>query len=504
MEEATKNDIEEELLKRGLARASLSDFIKYCYVNYKDGKHLKVLCENLQRVEEYIRTEGKSGIGRLMITLPPRHGKSLHVSEHFPAWFLGRNPDKRVIITSYGAELSEGWSLKIRQLVEGVKFQSIFGKSSAWDHQVEIDPDARKLQAWEIRGNTGGLVAVGVGGATTGKGAHLLILDDILKDREEADSDTIKNKMWSWYTGVARTRLQKGGAIIVVATRWTADDLPGRLLEMQSEKWALLNFPAVAEEDDLLGRRKGQALWPAMFDINALNEIKDDIGPRDWAALYQQRPSNVDGDVFKHEWITYGKMPEREDISRCYQVWDTALTEKKEGDYSVGANILVTRDGLFVSDIIRGHFSFPELKRKMIDFHILWNSVFRVSRVYIENKGSGQSAIQSLKKDTNLPVIPINVEADFGKSKLQRANAAAGYIESGRVYFRQNAAWLDEMIKEMTTFPRGKTDDIVDVIVYACLLSQGGGKAPKRLMHSDIDAGPMTRHKRVMGMEWGM
>lgn len=504
-EESTKTEIEEELIRRALARANLMEFTRYCYTNYIDGKHLEVLCEQLMKVEEYIRTDGKSGIGRLMINMPPRHGKSMHVSEHFISWFFGRNPSKRVILTSYGAELSESWSLKIRQMMEGNRFQSIFGKTSAWDYQVEVDPEARRVQSWEIKGETGGMAAVGVGGATTGKGAHLLVIDDPTKDREEADSDTIKKKIWDWYTGVARTRLMKGGAIVVVATRWTEDDLPGRLLDMQPEKWTHLNFPAICEDTgDPLGRNIGEVLWPAMFDNKAMDEIKEDVGPRDWGALYQQRPTTADGEVFKSVWFNFGKTPPREDISRCYQVWDTALTEKKEGDYSVGANVFVTRDGLFISDIVRGHLSFPELKRKMIEFHEIWSSVFRVSRIYIENKGSGQSAIQSLKKDTSLPVIPINVEADFGKSKLQRANAAAGYIESGRVYFKENSSWNEIMLNEMTSFPRGKHDDIVDVISYAILMSQGGGKAPKRMMKGGYGQGPRTRHQRVMGLEWGM
>ena len=435
--------------------------------------------------------------------MPPRHSKSLNTSIYFPAWFLGRNPDKRVVITSYGAELSEKWSLKIRQEVEGHKFQSVFGKNSSWEEQVETDPDARKLQDWDIKNHAGGLTAVGVGGALTGKGAHVLVLDDVHKDREEADSDTIRNKVWDWYTGVARTRLMKGGAIVCIGTRWHEDDLVGRLLEQQGEKWEHINIPAIAEEDDILGRAIGEPLWPQVFDKDMLEEIKADVGPRDWAALYQQRPTSADGEVFKDEWFTFGKIPNKEDISRCYQVWDTALTEKSDGDYSVGVNVLVTRDGLFISDIIRGRYSFPELKRKMMQFHTIWNDVFRVSRIYIENKGSGQSAVQSLRKDTNLPVIPINVEKDFGKSKLQRANAAAGYIESGRVYFREHATWIDDMKKELLSFPRGKNDDICDSLSYSILLSQGGGKAPKRMMDRSSVIGKMNRHQRIMGLEWG-
>lgn len=497
----TAEQLREELIQRELARRSLKDFTLRTYPGYLNAKHQDLLNEKLQQVENFITTNGASGIGRLLVTMPPRHGKSEKVSVRFPSWFLGRNPDKRVIIASYGAELAEEWSQKVRNLMESDEYAGIFGDRSILTKPVIVDKEQRKVQAWGLKNYRGGLVAAGVGGAITGRGAHLFVIDDPIKDREEADSETIRRKIKDWYTSVVRTRIEKGGAIIVMMTRWHEDDLIGWLLSTQPEKWTLLNLPAIADEGDPF-RLPGQALWPEMYDLKDLTEKKEDIGRRDWTSLYQQQPTGDDGDVFMKDWFLYGKMPMRDDISKAFQVWDTALTEKKEGDYSSCCTFFVTRDGLYLADVFRGHLGLPQLKEMMKMKWSQWNDYFRISRIFVENKGSGISVMQSLKKETHLPLVPVEPESELGKSKRARAEAAAGYLQAGRVTFKGGAPWLSDFENELLRFPRGKNDDMVDAFVYGVLQQQGGAKPPRKgLMQFKESLTQLSsdRHQQLLG-----
>lgn len=502
-ETITADNLKRELIERELARRSLRDFTTRTYPGYLNAKHQDLLNEKLQAVERYIKSDGADGIGRLLVTMPPRHGKSEKVSVRFPGWFLGRNPDKRVIIASYGAELAEEWSQKVRNLMESDEYRALFGDKSILDKPILIDKESRKVQAWNLKNYQGGLVAAGVGGSITGRGAHLFVIDDAIKDREEADSETIRRKIKDWYTSVARTRLMKGGAIVVMMTRWHEDDLIGWLLETQKEKWTLLNLPAIAEDTDLF-RKPGEALWPQMFDLKALQEIKEDIGRRDWTSLYQQQPTEDDGDVFQKDWFVYGKMPNKEDISKAFQVWDTAFTEKREGDYSACCTFFVTRDGLFLADVYRAHLGLPQLKEMMKMKWSQWNDYFRISRIFVENKGSGLSVMQSLKKETHLPLIALEPDSFLGKDKRARAEAASGYLQAGRVVFKTGAPWLSDFENELLRFPRGRNDDMMDAFVYGVLQQQGGGKPPRKGLREYKESlldrmGKMDRHSQLVG-----
>jgi len=423
------------------------------------------LNEKLEQVERYVATEGKEGIGRLIVTLPPRHGKSEKVSIRFPAWFLGRNPDKKVVQVSYGAELAEDFSRQVRSVIEGPEFQVIFGKTSLRaltedGAAVSVDPERRKLQSWDIGGRRGGLTAVGVGGALTGRGADLLIIDDPIKNSEEADSEVMRDKVWDFYTSVAYTRLHKGAAVIVMCTRWHEDDLVGRILEQNPGNWTVINLPAFAEDNDPLKRPVGEPLWPERFDAVALNDTKSVLTPRQWNALYQQRPTSAEGDVFQEGWFRYGRLPHPDEITRGIQIWDTALTEKEESDYSACVTAYVTKDGLFIADVYRAHLNFPDLKQKMYNLHEHWSNHFPISRVMIEDRVSGTSVLQALRKESALPVMPLDPLTEIGKSKLQRAQAASGYVQAGRVILREGAPYLGDFMHEILSFPRGKHDDM--------------------------------------------
>ena len=477
----TPDDLKGENIRREMARRHLKSFVRYTLESYENAKHQLVLQGKLEQVEQFIRSKGTTGIGRLIITMPPRHGKSENVSIRFPAWFLGRNPDKRVILCSYAAELAEKFSKKCRDLVESKEYQNIFARTLT-EKPVFVDEEKRRVQSWAIKDSLGEFVAAGVGGSITGMGADLLIIDDPIKDHEEANSEIIREKIFDWYTSTAYTRLQRpGGAVIIMMTRWHEDDLVGRLLEREPGKWEVLNLPFIAEDDvDVLGRRPGDILWPERYPAKDVEDIKTTVTPRDWISLFQQKPTSGSGEIFKKEWFRYSPFPHRDNISKGIQVWDTAMTEKEESDYSACVTAYVTRDGIFIADVFRARLGFPDLKQAMHNQYDHWNSVFPISRIYIEHKVSGVSVLQSLKKDSYLPVMPLEKESLVGKSKVQRANAASGYVQSGRVIFPVNGTFLTDFENELFGFPRGKHDDMVDAFVYAIITLRGGGRPPRK------------------------
>ncbi len=515
----TEDDLKGESIRRELARRSLKGFVKYTLLGYENAKHQSLLQDKLEQVEQYIRSKGETGIGRLIVTMPPRHGKSENVSIRFPAWFLGRNPDKRVILCSYSAELAEKFSKKCRDLIESAEFKRVFSDVNS-PIPVFLDEEKRRVQSWGIQYKKDGMIvpggefsAAGVGGSITGMGADLLIIDDPIKDHEEANSEIIREKIFDWYSSTAFTRLQRpGGAVIVMMTRWHEDDLIGRLLEREPGKWTVLNLPFVAEDEiepDALGRKPGDILWPERYPPREVEDIKTSVTPRDWISLFQQKPSSGTGDIFKKEWFRYTRFPDREFITKGIQVWDTALTEKEESDYSACVTAYVTRDGIFIADVFRGRLGFPALKSAMQQQYDHWNDVFPISRIYIEQKVSGISVMQALKKDSYLPVMALEKDTLMGKSKVMRANAASGYVQAGRVCFPMNAPFLTDLEAELFSFPRGKHDDMVDAFVHTVNTLKGGVRANKRNMIGkknsvDIDNdGPsitmQDRHSQLLG-----
>lgn len=504
---SVEDRILEELARLELARRRLTHYAQYAYPGYKESRHQKYIIEALEEVEKYIRTEGKEGCGRLIINIPPGHGKTLTCSILFPSWMMGRNPDKRVILASYGAQLAERNSRDVRNLMEDVEYQKVFGAKKALrpgDTTVQVDPEGRAVQTWEVKGHKGGLMAAGVGGPILGYRAHLAVIDDPHKGRAEADSEVERQNVWDWYTSVLMTRMEKGGAVVIIMQRWHEDDLVGRLMALQPEKWKHISLPAICvDTDDALKRVEGEALWPEKFDLAFLNDFKQTQSPRDWNSMYQQTPTATDGDVFQSGWFVYDDLPEKHDISYAVQVWDTAMTEKQEGDYSACVTMFVTRYGTYVADVYRARLTFPELKARMFDHYSFWNKYFRISRICIENKVSGMSVIQSLKKEAPyLPVIPMEPDSKLGKSKLLRAQSVSGYVQAGRVVFRKNAPWLHEFEHELLSFPRGKHDDMVDAFVYGLIQVQGGARAPRKTldeMKEKMNFNRLDRHSALLG-----
>lgn len=380
---------------------------------------------------------------RLLINMPPRHGKSELVSKYFPTWYLLNNPDKRVMLTSYSADLAKGWGRVAKNLI--YEYGEQYG--------INLLTDSRASHRFTL--NRGGeLNTAGVGGAITGKGADILIVDDPVKNIAEALSKNTRQSVWDWFTSTAYTRLEPGGAIIVVMTRWHYDDLGGRIL-LNGEEWYVLNLPAINEYS--------LALWPERFTLEQLLKIKEVIGTRMFSSLYQQQPLASEDQIFKpHYWNYYNDLPK---FDLVFQSWDTAVKANETNDFSVCTTFGMYRDKLYILDIYKERLEFPELLKQ-----VLYNAEkHKVHTVLIEDKSSGQGLIQTLVRDTQLNIKAVPVKTD----KVVRANLFVPFIESGRVLlpntdtFPATTKWVTEAKKELEEFPVGAHDDIVDSITQS-------------------------------------
>jgi predicted phage terminase large subunit-like protein len=411
---------------------------------FERAHHHELIISRLEAVE-------RGEIKRLMIFMPPRHGKSLVTSSIFPAWYLGRHPEHHTIFATYGQELSDDFGRRVRNFIINPVHQAIFPNCRLSDDSTA----AHRFSS--TRG--GAYYAVGRGGPITGRGAHLLLIDDPIKDREEANSETIRKSLHEWYSSVAYTRLMPGGAIIIIQTRWHEDDLAGWLLkEHSSENWDVLSLPAIAEKDESF-RREGDPLWPARFPLDSLNRIREAVGGAVWASLYQQRPAAAEGAIFKRNWWQFFAPSVAIPFSRVVQSWDTAFKKGAENDFSVCTTWGIGENGYYLLHLWRDRVEFPELKRVLASLAGQW----KPNAILIEDKASGQSLIQELKRSTVLPLIPVKVDSD----KQTRAQAITPIIEAGKIFLPESAPWVSEFIDEMSSFPNGIHDDVVDATTQA-------------------------------------
>jgi predicted phage terminase large subunit-like protein len=393
-------------------------------------------------------------IKRLLVAMPPRHGKSEFVSRFFPAWYLGTYPDRRVILTSYEADFARSWGGKVRDLLQQ-HGPDVFG--------VSVRSDSTAADRWDLAGRDGGMVTAGVGGPITGKGAHLLIIDDPVKNDEQANSETYRNKAWEWYLSTAFTRLEPGGTIILIQTRWHEDDLAGRILtksETAREPWHVVDLPALALEDDAIGRAEGEPLWPRRYDLAALEDIRHELGSYWFAALYQQRPAPPGGGMFKRAWFDLVDAAPA-DAPRV-RYWDKAGTEGGDGAYTAGVLMARRSDGIFyVEDVVRGRWSAGERERVIKQTA---ESDGKHVHVWVEQEPGSGGKESAQNTVINLAGWVVHAEPVTG-DKVARARPFAAQAEALNVRLvrdtparRWNAAFLDEL--EM--FPNGKYKDQVD------------------------------------------
>jgi predicted phage terminase large subunit-like protein len=395
-------------------------------------------------------------IRKLAIITPPRIGKTTLGNIMAPAYALGRTPTERIISVSYGSELSETWGRRVRNSIADPTFHEIFPGC-----QLSADSAA----AYRFETTRGGeYSAVGRGGPVTGKGASLLILDDLIKDASEANSDTVCRSTIDWIQNVAFTRLTPNGRVLAIGTRWSERDPMGWI--MAQNGWTVLHLPALAMVNDPLDRQPGQALWPSQFPVEVLEQIKRDIGSRNFECLYQGNTSAAAGTIFKRDWfLHYQQRPEK--FSRIIQSWDTSFKTGATNDYSVGVTVGETSNRFYLLSLARGKWEFPELKRQVA----LQADAWRPDEILIEDRASGQSLIQELKLATSYPVIPVKADRD----KETRASATTGYYESSRVLFPADAPWLADLEDELASFPGGMHDDQVDALSHCLNRLRGTG-----------------------------
>jgi predicted phage terminase large subunit-like protein len=433
-----------------LDRRSLARFASAMLPAFELSPCHKLIVDHLEQL-----LAGK--IRKLAIIAPPRHGKSLLGSVMLPAFALGRNPGETVITVSYGSELSETWGRRVRNILADPAFSELFPN-------CKLSPDA--TAAWRFETTAlGEYNATGRGGPITGKGASLLILDDLIKDSAEANSEVTCRSVIDWLQNVAFTRLTPAGRVLAIATRWSERDPMGWIL--QQSGWHVLHLPAFAEAKDPLGRQVGEALWPSHYPVETLEAIRRDIGSRNFTALYQGNTSAASGTIFKRDWFRhFSQQPEK--FSKIIQSWDTSFKSGRENDYSVCTTFGETQTGFYLLSLYRAKVDFPTLRSKVGELAELW----RPSEILIEDTSSGQSLIQELKSSTSWPIVAIKPDRD----KETRASAVTGYFESGRVLFPESAAWLPDLEDELASFPGGLHDDIVDSITQALNCLRGNSR----------------------------
>ena len=428
---------------------------------WKTARHLLHLDK---AITDTIRTAG-----RLLISLPPRHGKSELSSKYTPAWFVGTFPDRDVMLGSYEADFASEWGRKARSLLD----------ENGWMFGVSVDPASSAASRWNILGHAGGMRTAGMGGPFTGKGAHLLILDDLIKGYEEAASETMRNKTWEWLLQNAFTRLEPGAAVIGIGTRWHEDDWIGRLLvesEQGGERWNYVRLPAIAEENDPIGRQPGEALWPERYSIAALEQIRTVQGEHRFNALYQQRPAPREGGLFKLE---YFKIVDAAPagLANLVRAWDKAGCDN-EGDFTAGVLIGEKAGVHYVLDVVRGQWS--SFKRDdVIDLTANTDELTYGPNVEIwieQEPGSGgkQSAEISIRR---LAGYRVHAEPTTG-DKIINAEPFAIQCEAGNVRLVKGP-WNSAFIQEHLAFPNARNDDQVDAASKAYRKS---AKPKKRIL----------------------
>ncbi len=397
---------------------------------------------HLAHLRGYLEAMERGEIDRLMIFEPPRHGKSQLATVRYPVWRMMRDPSLPVIVGAYNKTLAESFSRQSRRIARGC---------------LRLDDERQAADEWQT--TTGGVFrAAGVGTGVTGKGARLIIIDDPVKSREEANSLAYRDRVWNWYKDDLYTRLEPGGAIVLIMARWHEDDLAGRILASEdADAWTVVNLPAIAEAGDALGRVPGAPLWPERFDVDDLERIRRVLGTPSFTALYQQRPTAPEGDMFKRQWFTVVNAGPR--TAARVRYWDKAGTDSG-GDWTVG--VLMARDnsGMFyVEDVVRGQWSALQREQVIAQTAAADSARGDVTIWHEQEPGSGgkESAQATTRALAGYTVRAERVTGD----KVTRAEPYAAQCEAGNVKLVRGA-WISAYLDEMTSFPYGTHDDQVD------------------------------------------
>jgi predicted phage terminase large subunit-like protein len=487
-DEATA-DPEAELARRELCRRHLLPFVQRFRPRYMAGWVHADICT---RIEQFVADVEALKSPRLLLCLPPRSGKSELSSRHAPAWILGRHPEWEIIAAGHSASLALSFSRYIRDLLRNPGYNTVFPGTV-------LDPLSQSVENWNIV-NGGGYLAAGQGTGITGRGAHVLILDDLVRDKEAASSPTIRDNTWEWYISTAYTRLAPGGGVLGLMTWWNEDDWAGRIQRVsesgEGDRFEVVKYPALNDKGDeslcqdgrivyslppappppgaKLTRRQGTAIHPERYDTSMMCRIRDNLISSGqkwvWDSLYQQNPIPDEGNHFRREYFhSYGEAPSREQL-RVYQAWDFAITEKTQSDYTVGVTVGQDQwDNLYLLDLSR----FREddggvLVEEVLDFAAKWNPDvlgFEDGQIWKTLDFQFKKRCAERRQYPSFELLkPLT-------DKITRASPLKGRMQLGKVFFPQRAPWLDELMREMLHFPDGTHDDQVDALAWAVRLT---------------------------------
>lgn len=489
-------------LQREQARRHLIEFASMMNPKYQRTPVHELIASKLEQVERYVVTGGKEGIGRLMIFMPPRHGKT-ELSKLFQAWFLGRNPDMRVITTSYSSDLANDNSRAVRDMIMSKNYSAVFGSLTSAEAPVEISDDARSIASWNLKPpHKGGMLAAGVGGGITGRGAHLLNIDDPFKNRDEASSESHRRRVLSWYRSVAYTRLEYGGAVVLINTRWDQEDLSGELLRhMVSDElgdgWDVVFLPAFALEEkqypktadefrenllrgiyipmsgDQIGRAAGEALWPQKYDRERLEIIRSNTMDFEFSAQYQQMPRLAEGNFFDDgDFQIVERAPEG---LRWYRYVDLAKGQNTGNDFNCTYAVAMDEQGdLYIRDPLKERNIdefLPQCKLLMLDDSeagVTWG---------IEDVAFQFLVVRDFLEDPRLANIAI-MGLPVKGSKEDRARAWRLRAKQGRVKLVRGL-WNLDFVRVASAFPNGRHDDDVDSVSGGVAMIAGDGASLK-------------------------
>ncbi|HLF28211.1 MAG TPA: phage terminase large subunit [Anaerolineae bacterium] len=461
----TREEAAAELLRRRQARRSLEHFTTYTKPDYQVNWHHHVLCDYLDR---FVASE----IKRLIVSMPPRHGKSELVSRRLPAYILGRSPDVQIIACSYGADLAGMTNRDVQRIIDDRSYQALFPDTRLFGKNVRAEAQGNYLRnsdIFEIVNHRGFYRSAGVGGSITGLGFLYGIIDDPIKNREEADSKTYRDALWEWYTSTFYTRREKGAAILITLTRWHEDDLVGRLLKQAKEdpdadQWLVVRFPARAEEKPAMSedrRVPGDPLWPDKFSDEDLRNTRATIGARDWYALHQQTPRPQEGRILDSNLLLRIDAVDVPPLVRIVRYWDLAFSESKGADYVTGAKVGIAKNGrryILHMKRLRGRWT---ASRPIIVETALGDGV--EVACFIEANGGQLGYYQDVHDNERMRskriVLPDRPEG----SKEMRASVWGSRLADGIIYCVRGE-WNEEFFDEMDAFPNGEHDDQVDAV----------------------------------------
>ena len=463
-----------ELLNaRDACRDSFMEYIRYIWPSFIEGDHHRLIADKLTRV-------AKGELKRLIVNMPPRHTKSEFASIYFPSWMMGLKPDLKIMQTTHTADLSINFGRKVRNLMDTDEYQKIFPEAS-------LAADSKSAGKWQTGGG-GEYFAAGVGGAIAGRGADLLIIDDPHSE-QDAMSLPLLDSCYEWYTSGPRQRLQPGGTIVIVMTRWSTADLTGRLLNRQTEnnadQWEVVELPAIFEDS-------GNVLWPEFWKREELDAVKASIPVSKWNAQYQQNPTSEEGAIIKREWWQLWEKDDPPPCSYVIQSYDTAFSKKETADYSAITTwgVFSPSDGegeaIILLDAQKGRWDFPELKAVAQEQY----NEFEPDMVLIEAQASGTPLTHELRA-MGIPVV--NYRPSRGNDKMTRVHAVSPVFEAGMVWAPDHV-FADEVIEECAAFPFAPNDDYVDTTTQAILRFRQGNFIN---LYSDEEEEEVYRAKRA-------